>query len=198
MRPSRSVTLLLFLLLGAALGACSSGSGAGSTGTQATAATSSAPAATPATAATSSAPAATPAPAAGGGKGGYGAAEATPAPATTAAEVNLGDTSLGTVLVDGAGLTLYVFTADSGGTSACTGDCAAKWPPLAGAAAPVLGTGLDAAAFDTITRDDGSAQVTFHGLPLYRFAGDKAAGDVTGQGLGGKWYVVGADGTLVK
>ena len=114
------------------------------------------------------------------------------------ATVNLADTSLGKVLVDGAGMTLYAFTADGGGKSACNGACAAKWPPLAGGSAPTLGAGLDAADFASITRDDGTAQATFYGLPLYHFAGDTAAGDLNGQGLGGKWYVVGADGKLVK
>jgi predicted lipoprotein with Yx(FWY)xxD motif len=73
-----------------------------------------------------------------------------------------------------------------------------KWPPLAAAGAPTLGPGLDAKDFTAITRDDGSSQVAFYGMPLYYFAGDKAAGDVTGQGLGDKWYVVGADGKIVK
>ena len=111
--------------------------------------------------------------------------------------VNVASTSLGDVLVDGNGMTLYMFTPDAGGTSACSGDCLVKWPALLGdTAAP--GTGLDAAKFATITRDDGAKQLSFYGMPLYYFAGDKAAGDVTGQGLGDKWYVLKADGTVVK
>ena len=112
--------------------------------------------------------------------------------------VSVAGTSLGDILVDGDGLTLYMFTADSGGKSACSGDCVANWPPLTGDAAPTLGAGLDAEDFATITRDDGAKQVTFYGMPLYTFAGDKAAGDVSGQGLAGKWYVLKADGTPVK
>ena len=112
--------------------------------------------------------------------------------------VNLGETSLGSVLVDGAGKTLYIFTADSGGKSVCNGECAAAWPPLLGDAAPTLGTGLEADDFTTITRDDGATQVAFYGMPLYYFAADAAAGDVKGQGLNDKWYVVGADGTPIK
>ena len=175
MRTSRAAAPLLLLLLGAAVGACSSTSGAvaGATGTPA-------PAAIPAATAAPAAAAATEAPAAGG-------------PA-----VNIGDTSLGKVVVDGKGMTLYIFTPDSGGKSVCNGDCAKAWPPLAAGGAPTLGTGLDAEDFTAITRDDGSSQVAFYGMPLYYFAGDKAAGDVTGQGLGGKWYVVGADGKPVK
>ena len=112
--------------------------------------------------------------------------------------VNLGDTSLGSVLVDGDGKTLYIFTADTGGKSVCNGDCAAAWPPLLGDAAPTLGTGLTATDFTTITRDDGATQIAFFGMPLYYFAADAAAGDVKGQGLNDKWYVIGADGAPIK
>jgi len=114
--------------------------------------------------------------------------------------VNLGDTSLGSVLVDGDGKTLYIFTPDaaSAGKSVCNGDCAAAWPPLLGDAAPTLGTGLEAGDFTTITRDDGATQIAFYGMPLYYFAADAAAGDVKGQGLNDKWYVIGADGTPIK
>ena len=114
--------------------------------------------------------------------------------------VNLGDTSLGSVLVDGDGKTLYIFTPDaaSAGKSVCNGDCAAAWPPLLGDAAPTLGTGLEADDFSTITRDDGATQIAFYGMPLYYFAADAAAGDVKGQGLNDKWYVIGADGTPIK
>lgn len=134
--------------------------------------------------------------------GAAAAAAASAAPAASAATgsgvaVNVASTSLGDILVDGKGMTLYIFTADADGKSACTGDCLGSWPALIGdAAAP--GTGLDAEDFATITRDDGAKQITFYKMPLYTFAGDKAAGDVAGQGLGGKWYVVKADGTVVK
>jgi predicted lipoprotein with Yx(FWY)xxD motif len=174
MRTSRSATIMLILVVGAAVGACSSGSGkaAGAYG---------APVAAAISVATAAPAAATPAPAAAG-----------------TAAVSVGDTSLGKVLVDGKGMTLYIFTPDGGGKSVCNGDCAKKWPPLAGGAAPSLGAGLDAADFVSITRDDGSSQMTFYGLPLYHFAGDAAAGDVNGQGLSGKWYAVKADGKPVK
>lgn len=119
--------------------------------------------------------------------------------AAGAASVNLGDTSLGKVLVDGKGMTLYIFTADSGGASACYDKCAGAWPPLlSDGSAPTLGAGLDAGDFATIDRTDGTKQVTFYGMPLYFFSGDKAAGDVAGQGLNSKWYVIGADGKPVK
>lgn len=113
-----------------------------------------------------------------------------------AAAVNLADTSLGSVLVDGDGRTLYMFTADSAGTSSCYDSCATNWPPVLGTATP--GAGLDAALFATTDRTDGTAQVTFNGMPLYLFAGDSKPGDVNGQGVGGKWFVLGADGKPVK
>jgi predicted lipoprotein with Yx(FWY)xxD motif len=131
------------------------------------------------------------------------AAAASPSESAAAAggpTVNLGETSLGSVLVDGDGKTLYIFTPDaaSAGKSVCNGDCAAAWPPLLGDAAPTLGTGLEAGDFTTITRDDGATQIAFYGMPLYYFAADAAAGDVKGQGLNDKWYVIGADGTPIK
>jgi predicted lipoprotein with Yx(FWY)xxD motif len=125
------------------------------------------------------------------------AAPASEAPAATGTAVALGDTSLGKVLVDGKGMTLYVFTPDNGGDSTCYDDCAKSWPVLAGSEA-AAGDGLSATDFGTTARKDGSAQITFMGWPLYFFAGDKAAGDVNGQGVGSKWYVLKADGTVVK
>lgn len=119
-----------------------------------------------------------------------------PAAGASEAAVALADTSLGKVLVDGKGLTLYMFTADSKDTSTCYDSCAANWPPLLGTAVP--GTGLDASLFGATKRTDGTSQVTFNGMPLYLFAGDAAAGDVNGQGVGGKWYVLGADGVPIK
>lgn len=142
----------------------------------------------------------------GASAGGSPAASAAPSAAASAAPsaaaggitLNLADSSLGKILTDGAGKTLYVFTADSAGKSACAGDCAKTWPPLASDAAPTVGTGLDASSFSTISRDDGTTQVTFDGQPLYYFAGDQAAGDTKGQGLLGKWFVVGADGKAMS
>ena len=120
--------------------------------------------------------------------------------AAAAPSVNLATTSLGSVVVDGtSGKTLYIFTADSGGASACYDKCEAAWPPLlTDGSAPTLGTGLDAEDFATIDRTDGTKQVTFYGMPLYFFAADAAAGDVKGQGLNDKWFVVDAEGKQVK
>jgi predicted lipoprotein with Yx(FWY)xxD motif len=99
--------------------------------------------------------------------------------------------SLGTVLVNASGLTLYHFTQDSTSQSACTGACTSIWPPLlVPAGTAPTGTGLSAGAFGTITRADGTTQVTYKGMPLYTFSGDKAAGSASGQNVAGSWFVI--------
>src|SRR3954471_1382801 len=90
----------------------------------------------------------------------------------------------GTILVAGSnGMTVYTFTKDvkDSGKSACSGDCLAKWPALtvAAGATPSAGTGVTG-KLATITRDDGTLQVTYNGLPLYFFINDKAPGDANG------------------
>jgi len=103
--------------------------------------------------------------------------------------------SLGTVVVDGKGMTVYRFDADSNKPPAshCSGSCATYWPPvLAGTGAPQV-TGVSSSMLGTVTRDDGTKQLTIAGWPLYTYAGDHAAGDANGQGLnlsGGKWWAV--------
>ena len=102
------------------------------------------------------------------------------------------DAKLGSILTDGAGMTLYVFKNDTPGTSNCTDACAQNWPPLTidEGQEPVAGTGVSG-ALDFIDRSDGTYQVTYDGLPLYHFIGDKQPGDTTGQGmLNGQWSVV--------
>jgi predicted lipoprotein with Yx(FWY)xxD motif len=105
---------------------------------------------------------------------------------------------LGSFVAGADGRSLYVFTKDSGGTSACTGDCATNWPPLtvASAAAATAGAGVTG-ALATITRADGTVQVTLGGRPVYYFGGDKAAGDVKGQGVGGIWFLASPSGEPV-
>lgn len=100
--------------------------------------------------------------------------------------------SMGKVLVDAKGFTLYTYTRDHGNTSACTGSCAGLWPPLTVAAST---TPTGAAHLGTIMRADGSHQVTFEGHPLYTFTGDTATGQANGQGYGGTWYVVHPSGS---
>jgi predicted lipoprotein with Yx(FWY)xxD motif len=143
------------------------------------------------------APAATPAPVSA--PPASDAPASAPASAARTASVAVGETPLGTILVGGdAGLTLYMFTVDADGTSACYDDCATAWPPLLTDGAPTVGEGLTPADFGTTARTDGTTQVTFKGMPLYFFQGDAAAGDTKGQGLNEKWYVLGADGTVIR
>jgi predicted lipoprotein with Yx(FWY)xxD motif len=98
------------------------------------------------------------------------------------------------ILVNSAGMTLYKFSADSAGMSACTGSCATAWPPLnvASGTAPKGGSGATG-TFGTMTRSDGTRQVTYDGDPLYTFSGDSSAGETNGQNItsdGGTWTVV--------
>ena len=139
----------------------------------------------------------------GGGNddGGSGTA-ATPAPATTAAQaaggvtVAVATSKLGDILVDGEGRTLYAFTKDQGGKSACSGQCADNWPALKGTA--TAGTGVQASLLSSSMQANGDAQVTYGGRPLYYFAGDNKPGDVNGQGVGNVWYAVTAEGELAQ
>lgn len=107
--------------------------------------------------------------------------------------------SLGTIVVDGKGMTVYRFDADTNNPPAshCSGSCASYWPPvLAGTGTPQV-AGVSSAMLGTVTRDDGTKQLTLAGWPLYTYAGDHAAGDANGQGLnlsGGKWWAVTATG----
>ncbi len=122
-----------------------------------------------------------------------------PAAASGAATVKLGNNdTLGSFLVDAKGMTLYLFTKDTPNTSNCYDKCATAWPPLLTTGAPVAGDGVDASKFGTTTRTDGSVQVTYNGWPLYYYQKDKAGGDVTGQNVGGVWYVVSAAGDKVS
>ena len=105
------------------------------------------------------------------------------------------DATLGSYVTGKDGMTLYIFTPDTATTSTCVDQCAANWPPLTVSAAgdASAGSGVTGAV-GTITRADGTLQVTLGGHPLYYFANDKAAGDVNGQGLNDKWYAAGPDG----
>jgi predicted lipoprotein with Yx(FWY)xxD motif len=99
--------------------------------------------------------------------------------------------SLGNILVDSRGFTLYTFKNDEpGGKSTCSGQCLVNWPPMlvAPGTQPSAGTGVDAAKVGSITRDDGATQVTYNNMPLYFFIKDAAAGDTKGQGVGSVWF----------
>lgn len=103
--------------------------------------------------------------------------------------------TLGKIFTDGQGMTLYTFTKDTKGKSNCYEVCATNWPPLLVSGAPRIGSDLLTSKFGVITRTDGSQQLTFEGMPLYRWAKDVKPGDTNGQGFGGFWFVykVGSD-----
>ena len=112
------------------------------------------------------------------------------------AAVTVADSDLGMILVDGEGATLYLLADDNQGEPTCYDDCATSWPPVAG---PVTaGDGADDALLGEVERSDGTVQATYNDWPLYYFGGDAQAGDVNGQGAGGVWFVLGADGEPVK
>ena len=126
---------------------------------------------------------------------------ASPRQASNGALVALGRTALGSVLVDARGRTLYLFDKDTHGRSACYGACAAYWPPLLSSAKPRREKGVRASLLGLTTRTDGKRQVTYAGHPLYRFIGDKVAGQTTGEGLtdfGAPWDAVAASGRAVE
>jgi len=102
--------------------------------------------------------------------------------------VTVGDSSLGSILVDGDGNTLYLFTPDEQGESVCYDQCEANWPPLVDETG--AGDGIDGSLLGTAPRTDGTEQVTYNGWPLYYFANDNAPGDTNGQGLNDVWYVL--------
>lgn len=117
-------------------------------------------------------------------------------PDTGGVTVRVADSDLGQILVDADGMTLYLFEADTDGTSTCYDECADTWPPLIDAA-PTAGGGIDQSLVDTTERDGGELQVTYAGHPLYLYAPDQAPGDTEGQGVGDVWFVVDAAGAAV-
>ena len=126
---------------------------------------------------TSSAPASTPVP--------------TPSPIVLTATATVGTASQ-TVLTDTRGFTLYYLTTDKGGTVTCTAACAQNWPPLklpAGVTTPQGDKGVTG-KLGTVSNPEGGTQVTYNGWPLYTWIKDQKAGDTTGQGVQGKWFVV--------
>jgi predicted lipoprotein with Yx(FWY)xxD motif len=120
---------------------------------------------------------------------------------TKKAPVMLGNTALGSVLVDARGRTLYAFDKDRKGTSTCEAACATYWPPLVARTTPHGSNGVHQSLLGHIRRRDGRRQVTYAGHPLYTFVGDKAPGQTTGQRLtnfGAEWYVLAASGHTVE
>ena len=136
--------------------------------------------------ATVAAPTATAAPVATG-------APATPAPSEAAAayEVGVVTDNLGPHITGEDGKTLYLRTSDPAGGSSCTGGCAGTWPPFTLDAGETVTAGAGVTGtLTTFARADGSMQVAINGHALYYYAGDSAAGQSNGEGIGGVWFVV--------
>jgi predicted lipoprotein with Yx(FWY)xxD motif len=118
---------------------------------------------------------------------------------STAAVLTLAKTTLGTVLADGAGRVLYIFTKDTlnPSVSNCYDSCAQFWPIFYANGKTVANTGIKAELIGSTQRKDGTTQVTYNGWPLYYWKNDKNPGDTTGQAVGGTWWVMTADGTAI-
>lgn len=128
------------------------------------------------------------------------AGPATSASVMVSGALGIAHTSIGSVLTDAHGRTIYRFAPDAMGHSTCTATCASYWPPVpapAGAASP---GGSVTATVGSITRPDGTKQLTVDGYPVYTYVGDKSAGATSGQGLnlsGGLWWVLNPSGAEI-
>jgi predicted lipoprotein with Yx(FWY)xxD motif len=117
--------------------------------------------------------------------------------AAEGATIAVADSDLGSILVDGQGNTLYLFTSDTQGeATTCTDGCAAAWPALTGTV--TAGDGVDESLIGTVANADGTEQATYNGWPLYYYAQDSGPGDTTGQGVGGVWWVVDGEGNAIE
>ena len=135
-----------------------------------------------------------------GGGGTSSTATTTPARANVAATVKTASGPLGTYLVTGKGRTLYLWRADTGTKSTCSGSCAVAWPPLLTRGKAKAQGQARSNLLGTTKRSGGATQVTYAGHPLYLYAGDTAAGDTNGQGsngFGALWYVVSPSGKAI-
>ena len=121
--------------------------------------------------------------------------------APKSAVVTLKKTSLGTILVDPRGRTLYLFEKDGNGVSVCTSACLSYWPAFTSRTVPRAGAGVQQSLLRLAEPKRGLRQVTYDGHPLYTFVGDKQAGQTTGEGLtnfGAGWYVLAANGQKIE
>lgn len=134
--------------------------------------------------------------------GGYGSAAPASsghrAAATT--KLGIGNSPLGRIVVDSKGSTLYLFEGDKRAASTCYGACAGTWPPVTVNGQVAAGAGVLASGLGTTKRKGGKVELTYHGHPLYRYAGDTRPGDINGQALkafGAEWYVVAPSGNKI-
>lgn len=131
------------------------------------------------------------APAAGGAASGSGSGVTV---------ITTASASGGSFLTDGSGRAVYLWVKDAGNASACTGACAGAWPPVTATGTVTAAGGASASDLATITRSDGTKQVTYDGHPLYYYAGDSGSGMASGQGsdsFGAKWWLVSPSGSDV-
>jgi predicted lipoprotein with Yx(FWY)xxD motif len=119
-------------------------------------------------------------------------------PAAAPPTVQASQTSLGLVLTNGSGRTLYANVRDTSTTSVCTGSCTSTWIPLTASGTPTAGSNVQSSLLATFTRPDHGRQVTYDGHPLYTYSGDQSSGQTNGQGVGGTWYVVSSTGQIVQ
>jgi len=129
------------------------------------------------------------------------AANATKAPTGQGLTVQTKQDKLGTILAAGPKkMTVYLFEADKGASSTCSGACAKVWPPVLAKGVAGVGGGAVSSDVASVTRSDGGEQVTYKGHPLYYYAKDGDAGDAYGQGLtqfGAAWYVLKPSGAKI-
>jgi predicted lipoprotein with Yx(FWY)xxD motif len=152
-------------------------------------------ASTGSSAAATASPAGASSPSAGASSSGTGAGASSGGTVITTAK-----SSAGTVLTSGSGKAVYLWAKDTGDMSNCTGACAGAWPPVTTTATATASGGAQASDIGTITRSDGTKQVTYDGHPLYYFEGDSGPGTASGQGsdaFGAKWWLVAPAGSDV-
>jgi predicted lipoprotein with Yx(FWY)xxD motif len=138
-----------------------------------------------------------------GSTGGGSATASSPSAGGAGSSSTAGDklstatTSLGKIVVDGTGMTVYYYGQDTKGetSSTCTGACASQWPAVTASGTPTV-TGVTGTV-GTIAGPNGTKQVTIDGLPIYTYAGDSKAGDVNGQLIGNAWWAVAPDGSKI-
>lgn len=141
-----------------------------------------------------------------GSPGGYGSSAQAGASTTSGGDsggpetIGTGTGTAGTHLTADQGRAVYLFDADTSGTSTCTGPCAQAWPPVLTRGAAKASGAATAGDLGTVQRADGTTQVTYHGHPLYYYADDKDAADTYGEGskaFGATWWLVSPDGTAL-
>ena len=129
-----------------------------------------------------------------------GASSSSSAAASGGTVITTAKSSAGTFLTDGSGRAVYLWVKDTGDMSNCSGACAGAWPPVTTTSTATASGSAKASDLGTITRSDGTKQVTYDGHPLYYFSGDSGPGTASGQGsdaFGAKWWLVDPTGSDV-